>query len=294
MAPQRKKMKTGNIQEQSSNQTSTLSTERPVQPPPVLQDDVCLKHFTLLQATRHLQSPFVKHCTETNDMKEAIGKGNLDNVKWIWENNTNWEYYEDVAEYFTLAISLGHFEIVKWLHEVKCPEGEYTCSYDRVAGTYSANAMSMAADFGNLKMMKWMNEKGYAFDNYTFVRALRNGNMENLKWLKEMECEWGERYAFCWVYNDALVYNWSLEKIIWANKNGFRFDEDSYVAAAEWGNVRYMQWLKKNKVPMDARCYRVATEHYDMDWLKENDCQTSLFAYSGEVEHEGAIIRKKS
>ena len=79
-----------------------------------------------------------------------------------------------------------------------CPEGEYTCSDDYCHDT---NAMSMAADFGNLEMMKWLNEKGYDFDNYTFVHALRNGNMDNLKWLKAMGCEWDSSRAS----NEALV-----------------------------------------------------------------------------------------
>ena len=37
-------------------------------------------------------------------MKKAIENRNLDNVKWIWANNTNWEYFQDVDEYFTLAV----------------------------------------------------------------------------------------------------------------------------------------------------------------------------------------------
>ena len=46
-------------------------------------------------------------------MKKAIEIGNLDNVTWIWANNTNWEYFQDVDEYFTLAVLLGHFKVVK-------------------------------------------------------------------------------------------------------------------------------------------------------------------------------------
>ena len=55
----------------------------------LFQDDFCMLKFTFdeLRSTRRLQSEHVQHCTETNVMKEAIEKGNLDNMTWIWESN---------------------------------------------------------------------------------------------------------------------------------------------------------------------------------------------------------------
>ena len=233
---------------------------------------IILSYGTLpdINSTRIWQTKIVQHCTGTNIMKDAIEKGNLNNVKWIWENNTNWDEYKDALYYFTLAASLGHFKVVKWLHGVKCLEGEYACSDD---GFYHyTNAMSMAADFGNLEMMKWLNEKDYEFDRYTFGRAFRNGNLDNLKWLKNMGCEWGdfEEYSYSRIVNEALVYNGSLENIHWAKENGFQFNEISYVVAAKYGNVRILQWLKNYEIPIDTKCFEEAARHGNMkvmDWL---------------------------
>jgi hypothetical protein len=49
-----------------------------------LQDKIFLHlSWEELERTRGLQSPYVKKCTEFNNMADAIKSGNLENVKWL-------------------------------------------------------------------------------------------------------------------------------------------------------------------------------------------------------------------
>ena len=77
--------------------------------------------FENIQHFRQHLSDFTNLCTETNVMLEAIINRNLDNVKWIWKKQTNWNGYKEVKEYFNLAALNGEFEMMKWLHENNCP-----------------------------------------------------------------------------------------------------------------------------------------------------------------------------
>jgi hypothetical protein len=36
--------------------------------------------------------------------------------------------------------------------------------------------------------MKWLKDNGCSFDEYTFDYAVKNGNLENLIWLKNNDC----------------------------------------------------------------------------------------------------------
>ena len=38
---------------------------------------------------------------------------------------------------------------------------------------------------GNLENMKWLKEQGCPWDTWTFNYAVKNGNLDNMKWLKE-------------------------------------------------------------------------------------------------------------
>lgn len=48
--------------------------------------------------------------------------------------------------------------------------------------------ISKVALDGNLENMKWLKEQGCTLDTLTFVCAVQNGNLENVKWLKEQGC----------------------------------------------------------------------------------------------------------
>jgi len=100
-----------------------------------------------------------------------------------------------------------------------------------------------AALNGNLENMKWLKENCCPWDEETFVNAALNGNLENMKWLKENGCEW-DGLAF---YYAAL--NGNLENMKWLKENGCEWNEETFANAAENGNLDNMKWLKENECP---------------------------------------------
>jgi len=73
-----------------------------------------------------------------------------------------------------------------------------------------------AIKFGNIEHLKWLKENGCQFTQLTFNHATENGNLENMKWLKENDCP---------------------------------FSEYTFSFAAKIGNLKNMKWLKENGCP---------------------------------------------
>jgi len=71
---------------------------------------------------------------------------------------------------------------------------------------------------GNVKMFEYIknNYKNIKFTGCTFRYAAFNGNLDNIKWLKENKCPW---------------------------------NENTFTYAAGNGNLENMKWLKENGCP---------------------------------------------
>ena len=77
-------------------------------------------------------------------------------------------------------------------------------------------------------------------DSKTFALSAKCGNLDNMKWLKENDCPFGD---------------------------------DTFKSAAEFGNLDNMNWLKENDCPWsiiypcEAECLKTEV----IQWFKEND-----------------------
>lgn len=69
---------------------------------------------------------------------------------------------------FSLATKFNRFDIVKYLHEIKC--------------NYNSAVYINVADNGNLEMLKWLRENGYEWNNTLCGRLVNIGNLELLLW----------------------------------------------------------------------------------------------------------------
>ena len=124
---------------------------------------------------------------------------------------------------------------------------------------------------GNEEMFKYMKKNYPEIKNTknTFMNAALNGNIENMKWLKENGCEWDER-TFA---NAAL--NGNIENMKWLKENGCRWNEYTFECAAFNGNLENMKWLKENECPWDGNVFDIAVSRKDfenMKWLHSNGC----------------------
>lgn len=105
-----------------------------------------------------------------------------------------------------------------------------------------------AAKNGNLENMKWLKENGCPWDANTFASAAKNGNLDNMKWLKENGCPW---------------------------------DANTFANTAEIGNFDNMKWLKENGCPWDERTSDQAAKNkhnHIVNWLREFRCPFSSYA----------------
>ena len=68
---------------------------------------------------------------------------------------------------------------------------------------------------GNLKNMKWLKENNCPWNKQTFYYAVRNDNLKNMKWLKKNNCPWDE-WSFKWAVIKGIMKNmkWLKKTIV--------------------------------------------------------------------------------
>jgi len=105
---------------------------------------------------------------------------------------------------------------------------------------------------------------------YTFKDAIKNGDLENAKWLKENGCKWYDD-----IFSEA-AYSGNLEIMKWLKENGCYWSESTFANAALNGNLVNMKWLKENGCPWNYETFNIAAKNgnlENMKWLKENGCE---------------------
>jgi len=142
---------------------------------------------------------------------------------------------------------LGNVEMFKYMKK----------NYLKIKNT--KNTFEMAASNGNLENMKWLKENGCPWNVLIFAEAALNGNLENMKWLKENGCPWN-----AWTFGYA-AYNGNLENMKWLKENGCPLDESTFADAALNGNLENMKWLKENGCPIYNSTKQYIKEKYGID-----------------------------
>ncbi len=111
----------------------------------------------------------------------AAIENNLNIIKWLHENNYEWDYKTCNG-----AAEKGHLELLKWLLKNGCGFVEDIC-------------VSAAAS-GNLDMLKWLKEIGCKLNQDVCVNAIIYRHLHILEWAVENGCELNER-----ILNNAIV-----------------------------------------------------------------------------------------
>ena len=209
-----------------------------------------------IHRTRVWQSKKVQHLTVTTSKIKAAENNNLDNMIWIYESIGDTDFYSDKKgpSYTgkTIKVCIGkefHNVVVEW-----------------------------AVTHGNLSMLKWLNEKGCPWCEYTFAVAILygsvHGSLEVMEWLKLNDCPraWNTDTFFV----AARHGNFSILK--WLHENGCPWDEWTFTAATEHGQLEVLEWLKLKECPWDNHAMYVACRNDDIEiieWLKLNGCPGS-------------------
>lgn len=116
----------------------------------------------------------------------------------------------------------GHIPALKWMTELKCP--------------WDKSVIGYAASENSIEAMVWLKENGYRMDCYAFSQAvIGENNLEALKLLKEMGCEW----------------------------NGMTMDN-----ATRFSSVEVMRWLKSNNCPWGPNTMNYAWNSSDPEKIR--------------------------
>ncbi|CAM9530803.1 unnamed protein product [Pylaiella littoralis] len=104
---------------------------------------------------------------------------------------------------------------------------------------------------------------------YTFERAAGYGSLENMKWLLEHGCPWGENTFL------EAAFHGSLENMKWLRTNGCPWNTGTFERAAGHGSLENIKWLKTNRCPWNEYTFERAVIHgslENMKWLRTNGC----------------------
>jgi len=105
---------------------------------------------------------------------------------------------------------------------------------------FTDDTFQYAAENGNLDNMKWLKDQGCCWGINTFSYASKNGNLDNMKWLKSQGCPW-DLYTFT-----KAAKNGNLDNMKWLKEQGCPLYKDAYYYSVQNGHLSTMQWLEKH------------------------------------------------
>ena len=167
---------------------------------PCREEEVCdaAARGGQLEVLKWLRSRGCEWSTET--FIAAIKSGDLDTIRWLRENECGWD--EDTCE---VAAKYRHFEVLKWAVESGCHmfnEAEVFsfavqyCDAEMIEWLrergleYGKWTCHLAAECGQLDVLRRLHKEGCPLDNTTCYLAARKGRVDVLKWLWETGFQW--------------------------------------------------------------------------------------------------------
>jgi len=100
----------------------------------------------------------------------------------------------------------------------------------------------VAAAFGHIEILEYLNERNVSFDVKTSANAARFNNL------------------------DCLIY---------LHENGYPWDEECCELASEYGHLEVLKYLHENGCPWNEKCCEIASQNGHLEvlnYLHENDC----------------------
>lgn len=222
----------------------------------------------------------------------AARSGNLEMLKWcIKHGDSSWKL-EDYT--MRALIERGNFNVVEWAID----NGYRTCS----------GVLSQMARRYPLATLKFYRNKGYTFNEYICRNVLASGNIDIVKWFREIgKCRWEEK-SYCDFFNNEIFLKW-------LDKNGCEFPKYIANQIAYRGNVESLKYCKENGLVWNDKLvfeniiigFSLRKNHQDFEILKYGfkicgiwpPYTTGVIAKSGNIEalkycvENGATIGNK-
>lgn len=166
----------------------------------------------------------------------TLAKTGIDTKGYI---EKSWRYGHCTGEALNLAAEHGHFEVVKWLYDIRTD----TCSG-------GCSAMSKAVENGHLSIAQWFHSvKREVCSADAIIKAAKNGHLEVLEWLHLNNLFKCTKAAI-----EGAAESGHLEVVKWLHQvQHERGSAQILRGAVNSGNLELVEWVYEN---VHLKCHR--------------------------------------
>jgi len=216
----------------------------------------------------------------------AARKGDLEMVKWLWEEMGMQGEGQHACE---CAARAGHAAVVEWLLEQGCESTTQVCDQAICGGNMDVIELCMTKGHAGVWIVEW------------FVNdAACGGHVEVLEWLYHLHMEReGPTAIRVWKEAMVLVADRDHVRVLeWLEAHGIEAEDDSWArkgseCAANRGHMCVLVWMAMRGLDWDrVRCCEAAASRGDIDmleWLAGQGC-----SWTETVSVKAALMRDRA
>ena len=235
-------------------------------------DDICFTHILprlnrtdlkFLYEVNTETRKLIKRSSREKELKERFKVEEMSSISTLevaWENKSSWSGYLNDRIWFCYKVACTHkLELLKWIREEK------QCEWDEWT-------INVAVRQGNLEMVKYCVANECPIDGYACARAAESGHLECLKYLREeAKAPWDFKTAY-WAAENGHLH--ILEYLV--ERKYDKYDAWACMLAAENGHLDCLKYLHETaKAPWNSQAVRYAHENKHpecLQYLLDNDC----------------------
>ena len=234
-------------------------------------DDICFTHILprlngtdvkFLYGVNSETRKLIKRSSRARDLRywfKVKEMSSISTLEFVWENKSLWPRWWDET-YFCLEVAFTNkLELLKWAREEK------KCKWDK-------QTINVAVRQGNLEMVKYCVANECPINEYACARAALNGHLECLKYLREeAKAPWDFRTA---ARAARSGHPHVLEYLV--ERKYDKYNEFACQWAAMNGHFDCLKYLHETaKAPWDYWAVRAARKNKDpecVQYLLDNNC----------------------